>query len=276
MQRFSQISLRLRRSPGCIAPCLLLVGGCFSVASLQAQDTAARTPTVSLTKVPSDQPDSSLLPEAPEATRHGAEPTTNEPIHTADVGRQPHADTYVFPSFRQRERQFLMDSAGPPAFIAPAFEAGIDTARPLKIGYPPDGTMEPGKHPAHGDVPEWGEGPQGYAKHYADRFGQGLVGTTSRYAFGELLREDVAYHRCECTKLLTRTAHALVGAYTAHTRSGRAVPSLPAFASPFLASEIAVAAWYPSRYKASDALRVSVLNYIAAPFRNLFEEFVTK
>jgi hypothetical protein len=148
--------------------------------------------------------------------------------------------------------------------------------RPLKVGYPSDGFMAPGNHPAHGDVPEWGEGAQGYAKRYADRFGQGLVGTTSRYALGEILREDVTYHRCQCTGLLPRTAHAFLGAYTAHTRSGHAVPSLPAVASPFVASEVAVAAWYPGRYNASDALRISVLNYVAAPFKNLFAEFIAK
>jgi hypothetical protein len=175
-----------------------------------------------------------------------------------------------------RKRRFLLDLVGPTAFIAPTFEAGIDTARPLKSGYPSDGVIASGNHPAHGDVPEWGEGAQGYAKRYADRFGQGLVGATSRYALGELLREDVIYHRCQCTGLLPRTTHAFFGAYTAHTHGGRAIPSLPVVASPFIASEVAVAAWYPSRYNASDALRVSVLNYVATPFRNLSAEFIAK
>ena len=188
----------------------------------------------------------------------------------------PTASEASFPSFRQRERHFLQDLIGPTAFIAPAFQSSIDTARPLKVGYPSDGLVTPGNHPAHGDVPEWGEGAQGYAKRYADRFGQGLVGTASRYALGEVLRQDVTYHRCQCTGLLPRTAHAFLGAYTAYTRSGRAIPSLPAVASPFIASEIAVAAWYPGRYDASDALRISVLNYVAAPFKNLFAEFITK
>jgi hypothetical protein len=63
-----------------------------------------------------------------------------------------------------RKRRFLLDLVGPTAFIAPTFEAGIDTARPLKSGYPSDGVIASGNHPAHGDVPEWGEGAQGYAK----------------------------------------------------------------------------------------------------------------
>jgi hypothetical protein len=254
---------------------LLLAAGLQATISLHAQDTNLSTSAVSLTNFP-HLGSGSLLPEAPEAvTDHGG---TNRDMQSPSAypGVQTTGDASSFPDFRQRARRFLLDFGGPTAFVAPAFEAGIDTARPLKAGYPSDGVLASGNHPAHGDVPEWGEGAQGYAKRYADRFGQGLVGTASRYALGEVLRQDVTYHRCQCTGLFTRTAHAFLGAYTAHTRSGRAIPSLPAVASPFIASEVAVAAWYPSRYDASDALRISVLNYVAAPFKNLLAEFITK
>ena len=40
--------------------------------------------------------------------------------------------------------------------------------------------------------------------------------------------------------------------------------------------KIAVAAWYPSRYNASDPFRVSILNYVAAPFKNVLAEFIAK
>ena len=139
-----------------------------------------------------------------------------------------------FAAFDKGERLFLLDLVGPTAFIAPAFESGIDTlARPLKVGYPfRRCQLHPETIPAHGDLPEWGEGAQGYAKRYADRFGQGLVGTTSRYTLGEIMREDVSYHRCQCTGLLPRTAHAFLGAYTAHTHtwSRRSVDTCGRFA----------------------------------------------
>jgi hypothetical protein len=268
------------RSPGTdqclVAQGLLLAVGLLSPISLHAQGTNLQATPVSLASLSPDLGDTSSLPEAPDAVADRGRTDSDKQAASAYPGLPTTGGASSFPSFQQRERRFLLDLAGPTAFIAPAFEAGIDMARPLKVGYPSDGVIAPGNRPAHGDVPEWGEGAQGYAKRYADRFGQGLVNTTSRYALGEMLREDVTYHRCQCTGLLPRTAHAFLGAYTAHTHSGRAIPSLPAVASPFLASEVAVAAWYPSRYNASDALRISVLNYVAAPFKNLFAEFIAK
>jgi hypothetical protein len=62
-------------------------------------------------------------------------------------------------------------------------------------------------------------------------------------------------------------------AFIAHTQSGRGVPSLPAIVSPFAASEVAVAAWYPSRFNSSDALRVSIPLFVGVPVKNLVAEF---
>jgi hypothetical protein len=259
-----------------VTPGLLLTLGLLVPLSLRAQSDNLQTTLVAATSASSSLATASALPEAPDPAVDPAGMGTYMPAASGFPGVHTPGSPSSFPSFRQRERRFLLDLVGPAAFIAPVFQTGIDTARPLKVGYPSDGFVAPGNHPAHGDVPEWGEGAQGYAKRYADRFGQGLVGTTSRYALGELLREDVTYHRCQCTGLVLRTAHAFLGAYTAHTRHGRAVPSLSAVASPFIASEVAVAAWYPGRYDASDALRISVLNYVAAPFKNLFAEFIAR
>jgi len=172
-----------------------------------------------------------------------------------------------------RERLFLYDLIGPGAFLVTGVQAGVDQDRTLKVPYPPDGFVGPGNHPAHGAIPEWGEGFDGYAKRYASRFGQNLAGTTIKYGLGELLREDVTYHRCDCTGVLPRISHAVVASLVAHTESGRAVPSLPAIVSPFLASEIAVKAWYPARYNTSDALRTSANVYYTLPLKNLFYEF---
>ncbi|MGO4210163.1 hypothetical protein AB4Y89_00260 [Terriglobus sp. 2YAB30_2] len=51
------------------------------------------------------------------------------------------------------------------------------------------------------------------------------------------------------------------------------VPSIPAIVSSFLASEIAVKAWYPARYNTNNALRTSANVYDTLPFKNLFLEF---
>ena len=266
----------LQTAQGIIASGLLLAVSLLAPVTLRAQSNNLQTSPVAQASTFTDSENAASLPEAPLPASNICETKVVIQAASASQAGASTGGASAFPTFRQGERHFLLDLVGPTAFIAPAFESSIDTVRPLKVGFPSDGAAGHGNHPAHGDVPEWGEGAQGYAKRYADRIGQGLIGTTSRYALGEILREDVTYHRCQCTGLLPRTAHAFVGAYTAHTRSGRAVPSLPAVASPFIASEVAVAGWYPARYDASDALRISVLNYVAAPFKNLFAEFIAK
>jgi len=183
------------------------------------------------------------------------------------------AQVYVAPTRGQRAHAYLYDLAGPGAFVAPAINSAVDQTHSLNVAYPADGFTAPGKHPAHGTVPEWGEGLDGYSKRYADRFGQGLINTTSRYALGELLHEDVTYHRCACTGVVPRAAHALSQIFVAHTHSGRAVISIPAIVSPFAASEVAVAAWYPSRFNTSDALRISIPIFTGALPRALLAEF---
>jgi hypothetical protein len=183
------------------------------------------------------------------------------------------SNKYIFPSFHQREHAYFYDLIGPGAFIGAAVKASVDQTHPLSVGYPSDGYSSVGNHPAHGVVPEWGQGVDGYAKRYASAFGMGLVGTSTRYGLGELLHEDVSYHRCECTGLLPRTEHAFLQSFVAHTRSGRAVPSLPALIAPFVGAEAGVAGWYPNRFNTSDALRTSSGLYYALPIKNVVAEF---
>ncbi len=211
----------------------------------------------------------SALPDAPQVS---ASPRPDTPINTFTKASAP-ANIYVFPTRQERAHAYLYDLIGPRAFLAPAIVAGFDQAHSLKAGYPADGFPGPGLHPAHGTVPEWGEGFDGYAKRYADSFGQGLISTTGRYALGEVLHEDVTYHRCACTGAVPRAFHALSQAFIAHTQSGRGVLSIPAIVSPFAASEVAVAAWYPSRFNSSDALRASIPLFVGVPVKNLVAEF---
>jgi hypothetical protein len=222
-----------------------------------------------------DAPSYMLLARSEQSTSSSQDPSTEAPqTSLSGAASTSHSDS--FPTFQQRERAYFYDLIGPGAFISAAVKATVDQTHPLSAGYPSDGYSSVGKHPAHGVVPEWGEGADGYAKRYASAFGMGLIGTTTRYGLGELLREDVSYHRCECTGILPRTEHALIQSFVAHTRSGRAVPSLPALVSPFVAAEAGVAAWYPARYNVSDALRTSSGLYYVLPVKNLIDEFVRR
>jgi len=231
---------------------ILLVPACFAQAVSASPASAATT-----------------LPDAPEIA---AVPRVDTSTGITATAYAP-AYVYVFPSRGERAHAYVYDLLGPRAFLAPAITAGLNQAHDLKVAYPADGFAGPGLHPAHGTVPEWGEGFDGYAKRYADSFGQGLLSTTGRYALGEVLREDVTYHRCACTGAGPRALHALTQTFVAHTRSGRGVPSIPALVSPFAASEIAVAAWYPSRFNSSDALRISIPVFVGVPVKNLVAEF---
>jgi hypothetical protein len=101
----------------------------------------------------------------------------------------------------------------------------------------------------------------------------GLVGTSTRYGLGELLHKDVSYHHCECTGFLPGTEHAFLQSFVAHTRSGRAVPSLPALISPLVGAEAGVEACYPNRFNVSDVLRTSSGLCYSLPIKNVVAEF---
>jgi hypothetical protein len=222
--------------------------------------------TLSLRCPAQDRSASAPLPEAPIAQ------TTSAAEKSATA--QTAATSFVFATGRDRRKQYLTDLVGPGAFFSAGFQAAQDQAQSLKVGYPADGFSLVGLHPAHGAIPEWSEGLEGYSKRYASRFGMSLIGTTSRYGMGEILHQDVTYHPCQCQGWLPRTYHALSQSVVAHTRSGKAVPSLPALASPYIAAELATIAWYPTRYNASDALRTSTLLYYGLPIKNLTKEFL--
>jgi len=249
-----------------VATCAITVTTtCYS----QAFSTSAPHGDSAASVIPSPESKTSPLPDAPTAQQRSFPAARS----TGTASHGVNSQVYVFPTFGERKKHYIYDLVGPGAFIGAAVQSAIDQTHPLKVGYPPDGFVGLGKHPAHGSVPEWGEGADGFGKRYASRFGMGLIGTTTRYGLGELLHQDVSYQRCTCTGFMPRTYHAVAQSFVAHTASGRGVPSLPALVSPFIAAEVATVAWYPSRYNTSDALRTSTALYYSIPIKNLIREF---
>ncbi len=234
--------------------------------SAQTKLNSTSGPLPSAASSSSSNPDPALLPESP--AMQSATPTGRQVGPPGVAG----STNYVFPGPTERRKAFLTDFVGPGAFIAPVFQSIADQTFPLKVSYPRDGYPGPGAHPEHGAIPEWSEGFDGYTKRYASRFGMGLIGTTTRYGIGELLRQDVTYHPCQCTGTLPRAYHAITQAFIARTASGRSVPSIAALVSPFIAAEVATVAWYPARYNASDTLRTSTALYLSLPLKNLVKE----
>lgn len=158
---------------------------------------------------------------------------------------------------------FLYEAFGPGTVIAAGILAGRDQGRNRNSDTRP-----------HGEPPEWGQGAEGYGDRYASRFGQIAIGQTIRYGTGALLHEDVDYHRCQCSGFLPRLGHAFIGSYTAKTRGGSTVFSLPNVIGPLAAGQIAVAGWYPSRFDQRQGLRLSVPLLTGAPIRNTIREFL--
>ena len=255
---------------------------CCSAGPLLAQSTpthaivGSKPPLLSAawnTSAPLSSSDAEALPNAPEPVSATKDASPSEDKGNSVAGANA---AFTFSDSHQRFRSYLANAFGPGAFVAAGISAGVDQAHSLKVGYPADGFDAPGKHPAHGTVPEWGEGFGGYAKRYASRYGEGLVSTTTFYGLGELLHEDATYHRCACSGILHRSSYAVTQAFLAHTASGRAVPSLPALVAPFAGAEVGVAGWFPARYNASDALRQSADLYIGLPVQNLVNEFLRR
>lgn len=169
-------------------------------------------------------------------------------------GGAANASGYLFPDGRQRFRNYLDAAFGPLAVVRSAIGAGIDQSKPAP--------------------PEWDSGAEGYGERYGSRFGMFLVEETARYSLGAVMREDVAYNKCQCIGFVPRAEHAVVSAFTAKTRSGATVPSLPALVAPYAGSFTAVNAWYPARYEAMDAARLGSMAFTFQIGGNMLREFL--
>ena len=243
-------------------------------ASLRAQNCYSDAPLGLVAEVSSSE-NHEVLPDAPMPSRSAGVASPNQQVRAGLVSG------HAFPTFQQRRKSYLYDLIGPGAFIGAAVLTFADQTRSLKVGYPNNGFPYPGyqgpeKHPAHGAPPEWGQGVEGFSKRYASNFGMSFIATTTRYSFGEILRQDVSYHPCSCSGTAPRVMHAMTQSFVARTRSGKVVVSIPAIVSPFVAAEIGVVGWYPSRFNASDSLRVSSGFYIGLPIGNLLKEFTAR
>ena len=163
-------------------------------------------------------------------------------------------NAYSFPDGRQQFRNYLDAAFGPLAAVRAAIGAGIDQSKP--------------------GPPEWDSGAEGYGERYGFRFGMFLVEESARYSLGAVMREDVAYHRCMCAGFLPRSGHAVISAFTAQTRSGATVPSLPALVAPYAGAFTVVNAWYPARYEPMDAARMGSMAFTIQIGGNMLREFL--
>lgn len=162
--------------------------------------------------------------------------------------------TYERPTQRTMASNYLFDAFGPYPIAGSAFAAGIN-----QFSNAPT---------------EWNQGVKGYSRRFGSDFGIVVVGTTTRYALAEVLKEDTLYYRCECTGVFPRLRHAVVSTLTARRgEDGHRVFSLPALVAPYAGSMTAVYGWYPDRFGAKDAFRIGNYSLLAYMGGNIGLEF---
>ncbi len=170
--------------------------------------------------------------------------------------KHPEMDlTYRRPTEKMKLRTYLLEAFGPIPIAGSALIAA-------------------GNQYQH-TPPEWGQGTGGYAQRFASNFATAAVTTTAQYGLAEAFREDTAYYRCQCNGFFPRFKHAMVSTVTArHGEDGHRRFSLAALGSSYAGTFTTVYGWYPSRYGASDAVRMGSYNVIAIAGENLFLEFI--
>lgn len=92
----------------------------------------------------------------------------------------------------ERFRLEVRTTAGPGAFILPAFQAGIIMAHP------------PDNYP-HG----WSDGPGAFGRNYGAELGRHVTGGMTHFAIAAIDREDPRYYSCRSTRYVPRFIHAL-------------------------------------------------------------------
>jgi hypothetical protein len=181
-------------------------------------------------------------------------PSVQTPATVAVVTLGQFDLTYVRPTQRTQVNNYVFDAFGPYPIAGAALAAGIN-----QFSNAP---------------PEWKQGLEGYSKRFGSNFGIVAVGTTTRYALAEALKEDTLYYRCECTGVFPWVRHAIVSTLTARRGDdGHRVFSLPALVAPYAGTMMAVYAWYPSRFGANDAFRMGNYSLLAYMGANISLEF---
>jgi len=163
--------------------------------------------------------------------------------------------SYVQPTQRTKEINYVFDAFGPYPVFGAALAAGFGQA--------------------NNSPPEWGQGGEGYGKRIGSDFAIAATATTTRYGLAAALREDTLYYRCACTGIFPRFTHAAFATLTARRGAdGHRVFSLPALLAPYAGSFAAVYGWYPKRFGAKDAFRIGNYTLLANLDGNVALEFI--
>jgi hypothetical protein len=121
--------------------------------------------------------------------------------------------------------------------------------------------------------PEWGQGPEGYARRVASGYASSAIGDTTKYAVARLLHHDPSFTPCQCAGFGRRLRYALTAPFTARTPSGRRVLSPAFFAGALAGRVIPAATWYPARHGTLSGLEQTASSVAAKMAIDVWKEF---
>jgi hypothetical protein len=201
-----ELSMKTMVAIASFAALFLFVGSSNALSQDTAveQTSQAGSPQTTAPSVPVQKhPKPENLPEAPQAI----------PANSGGLLFPFNADPLYPQTFHDKFMTYAVGTVGPRALFLPAIPAALRMAKPL-TNYPP----------------EWRQGFQAFGRNYGDQLSTKTAFQTARFAAGAALREDLRYHRSNCTNYFARTSHALVFTFFDKSDDGHTHLALANFA----------------------------------------------
>jgi hypothetical protein len=178
----------------------------------------------------------------------------NAPVPQMDItGALPEPAHYTPPTASARWQYLYQNGFAPGALITSALGAGVNQAT--------------------NEVPEWGQGAEGYGRRLGWVALNAATQSTIESGFAFALHENTIYYRCACTGIWRRSAHALSSQLTARRPDGSRTLSLARPIGAFGGSLVLVPI-LPDRFNyEGDGLRNGTWSYGIGFGVNIVREF---
>ncbi len=126
---------------------------------------------------------------------------------------------------------------------------------------------------ARDNVPEWGQGMDGYAHRFGSSFGQKMIKNTIRLGLVDMMHEDPRYFASNRSGVWNRTKYAIGQTFVSHKDSGGTRFAYSRLIAGFSASYLAHQ-WYPDNYHTTgDYLSGGAISFGLDVAKNVWSEF---
>lgn len=169
------------------------------------------------------------------------------------LGGQAEPAVYRPPTTSERRSYYVRSALGPGGLIGAAMSAAIDQV--------------------NNEVPEWGQGAEGFGKRMGWRAASFTSQYLVEYGVSTVLHEDTNYYRCTCGGFFPRTGHALFSNLTARRGDGHRVFSISRPVAAYSSGAVLIA-FTPDRYTVrGDGIRYGNWQFASGFALNIFREF---